>query len=759
MTWLNSVESLARILERYSDQWICFLQYESLQLAKHPFASDHSFPLVSQPENNSDAQGEANVWVRCFFAARPRIECQEFVARAFFENPRVRESSAAAFLIPYYPPDEFDVAQTSPFLKFVFDDVLELRGSLGSETPEMRIQGDLLNQCLTRFEFTPEKSEEANEENIQSASPPRETSAAKNEWQNSESSDSLREMFNFLKDKMNQGECYLANASTRVWGPGRVAGEQHLSCFVAQWLRAPTRYGVLVECGNDCPGIVCFSPERFVAREGNIIQTEPIKGTAPMDTDAPTLGAHALWESHKEMCEQKMISDLLRNDLNTVCAPGSVHVSSPFEMRVAGSLLQMQSVIRGTVEDSRIANSEILMKMLPAGSVTGTPKYAVGQEIRRIEKSARGYYTGVFALADNDSSFDSTILIRGFFSDKASWYAGVGAGITTLSHVEREVEEFQIKWKSFAPRWDLCRSASGKNNLSEHEYSEFNRVFRREKIMPSEDFFKTKKNQNSVLRYSDTEEQICNVYSASHLAPLIELTDLQALQENFATLGGSVLFVDHRDSFSENLIAALRARGCSVARVVSFPNAKDNSDLEMENNFLSEFEQALCESVRSGLFSALVLSPGPRQPADYFFSKAVMAVWPENKLCFGVCLGHQLLLFAEGCQLCLVAQTPVHGRGEVLRIVEPTKWLGDIFLGGECTFYNSWCVSCDEFQTKASGWRLCAASGESVAFIEHKSRPWLGVQFHPESFASTPGKGLLDAFVALWRMSAIDCRV
>lgn len=759
MTWLNSIESLARILEHNSDQWICFLQYESLQLAKHPSASDHSFSSVSQPENKSDAQSEANVWVRCFFAARPRIECQEFVARDFFENPRVVESSAAAFLIPYYPPDEFEVAQTSPFLKFICDDFLELRGSLESETPEMRIQGDLFKQCLNHFEFTPEEYEEASRENIQSESPLRENRAAKNEWQNSESSDSLREMFNVLKKQMNQGECYLANASTRVWGPDRITGEQHLSRFVAQWLRAPTRYGVLVECGSECPGVVCFSPERFVARDGNIIQTEPIKGTAPIDIGAPALGANVLWESHKEMCEQKMISDLLRNDLNTVCAPGSVRVSSPFEMRVAGSLLQMQSVIRGAVEDPSIANSEILKKMLPAGSVTGTPKYVVGQQIRRIEKSSRGYYTGVFALADDDSSFDSTILIRGFFSDKARWYAGIGAGITTLSDVDQEVEEFQIKWKSFAPRWNLCRDESGKANPSEHEYSELNRVFKKENITRSGNFSKTKEIQNGVLRFGAIGDNIWNENGSSSASPLIELRNLQDLKENFAALGRSVLFVDHLDSFSENLIAAMRARGCSVARVVSFPKLKNDSDLEMGNNFLSEFEQALCESVCSGLFSALVLSPGPGQPADYFFSQNIITSWPENKVCLGVCLGHQLLLSAEGCQLQIVSQTPVHGRGELLRIVEPTKWLGDISLGGECTFYNSWCVSCDEFQSKALHWRLCAASGQSVALIEHEKRPWLGVQFHPESFASASGKALLDAFVALWRMSTIDCGV
>jgi anthranilate/para-aminobenzoate synthase component I len=104
----------------------------------------------------------------------------------------------------------------------------------------------------------------------------------------------------------------------------------------------------------------------------------------------------------------------------------------------------------------------LLASLLPAGSVTGTPKWAVSREICNIESTPRGYYTGVFAWAPAADELDSTVLIRGFFNNGKRWTAGLGAGITTLSDPLSEVRELDLKWQSFAARWKrMCDSSSG----------------------------------------------------------------------------------------------------------------------------------------------------------------------------------------------------------------------------------------------------------------------------------------------------------
>lgn len=756
MGWLDSVVQLALALESQSEHWICYLQCESSSTFRHPHAVDHSLGRAEgnriQVASASPAGSLKDVWVRCFFAPNPVVECQEFVAEKFFENPKVKESCAAIFLIPYFSLDEYRQTQSSPFLKFQYPQFIELRGGLDDEQPEISGQGSIFETwCeLSGVQFTPtqtslcgaiEPKAHAEQNNLVNKK------RSSSQWRVSESPDSLRAMFNALKDLMRRGECYLANASTRMLGPRTSEVRFTLSDFVSQWIESPSRFGVYVHDKGKTPSVVCFSPERFVLRQGVEVQTEPIKGTAPLDSSLPDCGSYRLWNNSKEMFEQKMVCDLLRNDLNKVCRPGSVQVRSPYEVKPAGSLLQMQSTILGELENPTLSHSEILQKLLPAGSISGTPKFAVGQFLKSLEQTPRGYYTGVFAIAEDARNFDSTILIRGFFSDTQSWYAGLGSGVTVLSDVEHEAQEFNLKWSSFLKRWTTSQSsavagaAARALELDERSFSA------KSPVIDSH----VQENQSFILVESKAEQGPKNVsHSQAFLFELKTTADLLRLKD---TLKGSYLFVDHQDSFSENLIAALRSRGVNVARLTSCPSRELKSRAETE-----DFTKQLVHFLQCGIFSALILSPGPGRPDDYPFSKHLLTLWSPKWPVLGVCLGHQMLLSQEGCELQLAAENPVHGREQQLTQVEASRFLGSFDARGSCTFYNSWCVSCDEFQSRAGAWTLCFAAGNSVALCEHKSRPWVGVQFHPESFASEPGRRFLDAFVAMCSTVALACR-
>ncbi len=249
------------------------------------------------------------------------------------------------------------------------------------------------------------------------------------------------------------GDCYLANLTTRVALPG-VSSLPGPAAHLARCAAKGVRFGAYV-VGSDGDGVLLSSPERFVrtTADGHAF-TEPIKGTRPSGA-LPALGeAQALWASLKETAELVLVTDLLRNDLNSVCEPGSVAVRAPFFVREAGGLLQMQSTPFGRLRSGRREPHEFLPSLLPAGSVSGTPKKRVREILATLEPEERGYYTGIVGWQAADGSFDSGVCIRSLCRDGRGVSVGVGAGITTLSEARAEIREFVWKLSSVRRFWE-----------------------------------------------------------------------------------------------------------------------------------------------------------------------------------------------------------------------------------------------------------------------------------------------------------------
>ncbi|WP_186649476.1 chorismate-binding protein [Fluviispira vulneris] len=248
------------------------------------------------------------------------------------------------------------------------------------------------------------------------------------------------------KNYMNRGDCYLANLTSTNELTDSSPFKSILN-FLQAWFKIKSRYGIYYV--DDNVGLACFSPERFIYSKQRVIATEPIKGTLKSQADSPTYeDARTIWADKKEIYEHTLVVDLMRNDLNLVCKAGSVEVYRPFYARKAGRLVQMQSSILGILKESETLGS-CLEAMLPAGSISGTPKKRVCEIISKLENTTRGYYTGVCGVLEKNGDFDSTILIRSVYKGKRGVYCGVGAGITTLSNADNEYEEFLIKLNSF----------------------------------------------------------------------------------------------------------------------------------------------------------------------------------------------------------------------------------------------------------------------------------------------------------------------
>ena len=179
------------------------------------------------------------------------------------------------------------------------------------------------------------------------------------------------------------------------------------------------------------------APVRVRGRE---IATFPMKGTA----DAATPEARRwLEEDEKENRESATIVDLMRNDLSMVASRVRVkryRYISPVETR-GGTILQCSSEICGALPEnwpSRLG--EIMMALLPAGSVTGAPKEATCRAIAEAEDMERGFYTGIFGFF-NGRGLDSAVAIRFMEEDGANLVYKSGGGITVMSRMEEEYRE------------------------------------------------------------------------------------------------------------------------------------------------------------------------------------------------------------------------------------------------------------------------------------------------------------------------------
>lgn len=189
---------------------------------------------------------------------------------------------------------------------------------------------------------------------------------------------------------------------------------------------------------------VCFSPERFVKIEENTISTYPMKGT--IDVSLPDALALILADE-KEMAEHVMAVDLLRNDLSMVAKEVRVKAFRYVEKIKAGDkeLLQVSSHIEGKVgDDWHDFVGDIIAKMLPAGSITGTPKKKSVEIIHEIEGYKRDFFSGVFGVYDG-KRLDSAVMIRFLEKVEEGYVFKSGGGITLLSDPQKEYDEMCAK--------------------------------------------------------------------------------------------------------------------------------------------------------------------------------------------------------------------------------------------------------------------------------------------------------------------------
>jgi len=237
-----------------------------------------------------------------------------------------------------------------------------------------------------------------------------------------------------LRQAIAAGDYYQVNLCRRL----SAALPPHFALTtLAKYVTAinPAPHAAVVELPAAGLHVVCASPERFLARDGDVVMSEPIKGTA---STASQLGP-------KDTAENVMIVDLMRNDLGRVCQYGSVTVPSLCRVESHPGLVHLVSTVAGRLR-SGAGWADLLAATFPPGSVTGAPKVAALKSIARLESVPRGLYCGAIGWVDADRRCgDLNVAIRTFWTDGGRLHLGTGAGITWGSDPEAEWLETELK--------------------------------------------------------------------------------------------------------------------------------------------------------------------------------------------------------------------------------------------------------------------------------------------------------------------------
>ena len=137
-----------------------------------------------------------------------------------------------------------------------------------------------------------------------------------------------------------------------------------LDYFLALVVRQSVPYAAYLDLGE--AQIISLSPEMFLRRDGNRLESRPMKGTRPRGaTHAEDVAlAYELVETEKERAENLMIVDMVRNDLGRVCRAGSVSVPTLYAVEPYRTVWQMVSTVTGDV-NPRAGLGEIMQAVFP----------------------------------------------------------------------------------------------------------------------------------------------------------------------------------------------------------------------------------------------------------------------------------------------------------------------------------------------------------------------------------------------------------
>ena len=260
-------------------------------------------------------------------------------------------------------------------------------------------------------------------------------------WKIETSPSEYKKNFDYIKNQIELGYTYQINYTLRSHSESI---QNPYEFFLEKAKNSP--FAAYIETDENI--IISASPELFFSLENKRLFCKPMKGTSRRGktSEEDLILMDALRASKKNKAENIMITDMLRNDMGRISEPGSVKVSSKYDIEKYSTVWQMTS----SVESETTASiTEIFQALYPCASVTGAPKIASMDIISRIEELPRGIYTGAIGYIAPNREAEFSVPIRTVVSDKNKNCAvyGTGGGIVWDSVWESEWDECLTKSK------------------------------------------------------------------------------------------------------------------------------------------------------------------------------------------------------------------------------------------------------------------------------------------------------------------------
>jgi len=405
----------------------------------------------------------------------------------------------------------------------------------------------------------------------------------------------------------------------------------------------------------------------------------------------------------KERAEHRMLVDLMRNDLSSVCAVGSVEVER-FDVEAYANVQHLVSQVTGELSPENTP-FDALGAIFPGGSITGCPRTVVCATIDELEQTPRSFWTGSIGWFDPFSGAGTwNILIRTLIATRVrkQWHGAIaaGGGITIGSVAEEEIKE--AKWKASALRKACGWTFDERVSLPQGQLAIHHLI--PEKAPP------TAAPQGTVM---------------------IDTVDFESEK--------CVLLIDNLDSFTQNIAHAVAGRGHNV--VIHRSRTGDRS-LATVNDEVDLLLQRLNPT-------HVILGPGPGKPSDSALTMEIakQAIRGEVSIpVLGICLGHQAIGVAAGMNLNQTPSGPVHGSPRNINHTSSGLFEG-LKSPHPFTLYNSLILASDADDELLETAHL-EGTGEIMA-IAHSEHSVFGVQFHPESVGSPEGFTVLANFLRM----------
>ena len=194
--------------------------------------------------------------------------------------------------------------------------------------------------------------------------------------------------------------------------------------------------------------IVSCSPETLIEKVGNKIKTKPIAGTLRKTSKTNKRKALSFFKNNiKETKEHNMIVDMERSDMSKICKPGTVKLSKIKYVEEYKHLYHFVTKIEGIIKKN-ISTKDIIIAMMPGGSVIGCPKISTLNLLNLQEKESRNIFTGSFGIIKFNGDMRFNIIIRSILNYKNISEISVASGVVIGSTAIHEFKENYIKAKS-----------------------------------------------------------------------------------------------------------------------------------------------------------------------------------------------------------------------------------------------------------------------------------------------------------------------